>query len=253
MKNENLTAELNGNPLLQYFISNGSRCIHKWVDYFEVYHRAFSRFRGRDVTFLEIGVQNGGDLHMWRNYLGPQARIIGIDIDQNCKALEKEGFEIWIGDQADPNFWKSFCEANPSIDVVLDDGGHTMSQQITSFNFLFPLLRDNGCYLCEDTHTSYFPAHGGGLGRPDTFLEYIKCLIDDMHAWYHEPLASLDNSYVANNMYSLCVYDSIVVMEKRRKNPPLILARGHDGHIKNPPAMSHVEMRRAFGVPDGPT
>ena len=98
------------NPLLQDFIKNGGRSIHKWIDYFEVYHRAFSSYRGKEITFLEIGVQNGGSLHMWRRYLGPQARIIGIDVDPNCKALEQDGFEIWIGDQENSDFWNKFCK-----------------------------------------------------------------------------------------------------------------------------------------------
>lgn len=240
-----------GNPLLEDFISNGGRCIHKWVDYFEVYHRCFQRYRGRPIVFVEIGVQNGGSTHMWRRYLGPQAKIIGVDIDPACKTLEKEGFEIWIGDQADPQFWEQFKRVHPAVDVVLDDGGHTMSQQIQTFNALFPILSDGGTYLCEDTHTSYFPRHGGGLRRDGTFHEFVKNLIDDMHAWYHAPLSHVDSAYMAKNLYSLAIYDSIVVMEKRRKNPPLILARGADGHRKNPPAMTHVDMRRAFGVPDG--
>ncbi|QHJ01332.1 class I SAM-dependent methyltransferase [Xylophilus rhododendri] len=244
------TTAADGNPLLDYFMRNGGNAIHKWVDYFEVYHRAFARFRGREITFVEIGVQNGGSLHMWRDYLGPQARIIGVDVDENCKALKKHGFDIWIGDQADPAFWRKFCKENPDIDVVLDDGGHTMVQQINTFDALFPVLRNGGCYLCEDTHTSYFPAHGGGVGRTDTFLDFAKGLVDEMHAWYHAPLESLDHEYIAQHLYSLSFFDSIVVMEKRRRNSPLILARGHDGHIKNPPAMTHVEMRRVYGVAD---
>lgn len=239
-----------GNPLLDDFIKNGGRSIHKWIDYFEIYHRSFSKYRGTDITFLEIGVQNGGSLHMWRRYLGPNAKIIGIDVNENCKALEAEGFEIWIGNQADPNFWNEFLGANPVIDVVLDDGGHTMEQQITTFNYLFPAINNNGCFVCEDTHSSYFPTHGGGLRNPLTFIEFVKALIDDMHAWYHAPLSELDGAYMAQNLYAISIYDSVVVMEKRIKNPPLILARGYDGHIKNPPAMTHVEMRRAFGVPD---
>jgi hypothetical protein len=239
-----------GNPLLDDFMANAGRCIHKWVDYFDVYHRAFERYRGQPITFLEIGVQNGGSTHMWRRYFGPQARIIGVDVDPSCRALADEGFEIWIGDQADPQFWERFKQAHPRIDVVLDDGGHTMAQQITSFKALFPILSEGGTYLCEDTHTSYFPAHGGGRRRPGTFIEYVKGLVDDMHAWYHAPLADLSRADLAEHLYSLAFYDSIVVMEKRRKNPPLLLARGQEGHRKNPVAMSHVDMRRAFGVPD---
>ena len=48
---------------------------------------------------------------------------------------------------------------------MIDDGGHTMEQQIVSIETLFPLLADGGVYLVEDTHTSYWDSHGGGL-RP---------------------------------------------------------------------------------------
>jgi cephalosporin hydroxylase len=187
---------------------------------------------------------------MWRRYFGDQAKIIGVDIDGNCKSLEKDGFEIWIGDQADPAFWLEFCQKNPKVDIVLDDGGHTMNQQINTLISLFPILSDGGVYLCEDTHTSYFPGHGGGFRASQTFLEAIKEMVDEMHAWYHAPLDKITDSYIANHLYSIGIFDSIVVLEKRKKNVPLLLARGHDGHINNPPAMSHVEMRRAFGVAD---
>lgn len=242
--------EDDGNPLLQYFIGNSQRSMNKWVDYFEVYHRAFARYRGKPITFVEIGVQNGGSAQMWRHYFGPQAKIIGIDVDPACKALEQDGFEIWIGDQADPAFWAEFCRVHPEVDVVLDDGGHTMKQQIVTLNALFPILKDGGTFLCEDTHSSYFPSHGGGLRRENTFIEYVKTFIDRMHAWYYAPLNSLQDDYLTNHLYSMSIYESIVVMEKRRKNPPITLARGVGGHIANPPVMTFAQMRRAAGVKD---
>lgn len=237
------------NPLLSYFIANGGVGIHKWVDYFEVYHRALSKFRGRPIKFLEIGMQNGGSAKMWRHYFGAQAHIIGIDVDPACKALESDDLEVWIGDQASPEFWEELLEDHPDIDVVLDDGGHTMQQQLVSFYTLFPRLKDGGVYLCEDTHTSYFPAHGGGVGVKETFHEHMKALVDGMHAWYFAPLGDLQKEYWASNLYSLSFFDSIVVAEKRVKNPPVALARGQ-GHVNNPFAMTFLDMRRAFGVKD---
>lgn len=238
------------NPLLSYFFRNGDAGIHKWVDYFEVYHRLLAGFRGRPIKFLEIGVQNGGSIKMWREYFGPEAKIIGVDIDPACKNIEAENIEIWIGDQSDPGFWEDFCETHPNLDVVIDDGGHSMHQQLTTFNSLFPCLNNFGLYLCEDTHTSYFPSHGGGMGRTDTFHERIKQLIDGMHAWYHAPLAELDQEYWAKNLYSISFFDSVVALEKRFKNIPITLARGNYGHVQNPPVMSFLDMRRAFGVKD---
>lgn len=241
------------NPLLNYFIKNGGRSIHKWVDYFEVYHRTLARFRGKPVKFLEIGIQNGGSAHMWRDYLGEHATVVGVDIDPACKSLELEGFEVFIGDQSNPDFLRSIVTAHPRFDIVLDDGGHTMDQQITSFLELFSVLNDGGVYICEDTHTSYFPTHGGGITRSGTFHEFVKNLLDQMHAWYYAPLADLDNevkTYFAHHIYSINIYDSIVVIEKRRKNPPLSLARGAHGHILNPPAMDFLELRRRCGIND---
>jgi len=40
------------------------------------------------------------------------------------------------------------------------------------------------------------------------------------------------------------------VMEKRRKNAPLALPRGSTGHNQTVTAMSHLDLRRACGVPD---
>lgn len=61
---------------------------------------------------------------MWRNYFGPKARIIGVDLNPSALVWEDFGFEIYIGDQADPNFWESFNVLVGNIGVVLDDGGH---------------------------------------------------------------------------------------------------------------------------------
>jgi hypothetical protein len=38
---------------------------------------------------------------------------------------------------------------------VIEDGGHTMRQQITSFEVLFPFLNPGGIYFLEDLLTSW--------------------------------------------------------------------------------------------------
>ena len=35
---------------------------------------------------------------------GNKAKIIGIELNPDAKILEKHGFEIYIGDQANPSF-----------------------------------------------------------------------------------------------------------------------------------------------------
>ena len=84
------------NDLERYFNSNSGRLIHKWMHFFEVYDRHFSRFRGKEVVVVEIGVFHGGSLQMWKQYFGPGAVIHGVDINPRCKELEEEQVTIHI-------------------------------------------------------------------------------------------------------------------------------------------------------------
>ena len=60
--------------LLDFYVNNKNQIIHKWHHYIPLYDRYFSRFRGTNVRFLEIGVSEGGSLQMWRKYFGDQAK-----------------------------------------------------------------------------------------------------------------------------------------------------------------------------------
>ena len=70
--------------------------------YFQVYEELLGKYRNQNITFVEVGVLNGGSLFMWRHFFGPKARIIGIDFNPLAKRWEDDGFEIHIGSQSDP-------------------------------------------------------------------------------------------------------------------------------------------------------
>jgi SAM-dependent methyltransferase len=146
------------NPLRTYFDSHREGPgIWKWNHYFDVYHRHFSHLRGRSVRVLEIGIYSGGSLAMWRDYFGPSCQVYGVDIEPACKAYESDSVKVFIGDQADRNFWKGFKEEVDAVDVVIDDGGHLAEQQIVTFEELMPHIRPGGVYLCEDLHGTLNP------------------------------------------------------------------------------------------------
>ena len=64
--------------------------------YFDVYEEYFSEFKGKKITFVEVGIFNGGSLKVWKEYFGPDARIIGVDINPECKKFEEDGIEVFI-------------------------------------------------------------------------------------------------------------------------------------------------------------
>ncbi len=211
--------------LYRYFDDNPGRLIHKWAHYFSIYERHFNAFRNRPIRLIEYGVFHGGSLQMWKHYFGPQAQIIGVDIDTRCAALAEPGIEIEIGDQEDPQTHARLREKYGEFDIVIDDGGHSMRQQIVTFQEMYPAVKAGGIYLAEDLHTSYFPRWGGGIRQPGTFIEFSKLFIDQLHAWYsmtddHQP------DLLTTSAYGLHFYDSILVIEKGIVNRPVQLITG---------------------------
>jgi hypothetical protein len=203
-------------------LAHRGRPFDKWLHYFEIYDRHFGRFRGKPVNFLEIGVNRGGSLQLWRGFLGPQATIHGIDANPAAREMEAEGFQIHIGDQADPAFLARLKADVPRLDVVVDDGGHHMHQLLASFESLYPHLASEGVYLCEDLHTCYMQSYGGGFRHPNSFLEKSKAWVDLLNAYYSEDEALRATDF-ARTTWSLHYYDSVLVVEKRPWHHPVLL------------------------------
>ena len=214
------------NDLKKYFTENEGRLISKWNHYFEIYDSYFSRFRGTDVHIVEFGVSHGGALQMWKHYFGGRAKIFGIDINPHCKELDENQIEIFIGDQEDREFLRSLKERIPKIDILLDDGGHMMNQQIITFEELFPYISENGVYLCEDLHTSYWSEFGGGYRKSDTFIEYSKNFIDYINAWHSRETSKFNVTEFTKSVHSLHYYDSVLVIEKRPTEKSYSLVKG---------------------------
>jgi hypothetical protein len=213
------------NDLEEYFENNTGNLIHKWKHYFDIYDRHFCGFRNKDINVLEIGVSHGGSLQMWKNYFGPQANIYGVDINPHCKTLEDHQIKIIIGSQEDRKFLRELKTQLPKLDILIDDGGHTMKQQIVTFEEMFDHVDDHGVYLCEDLHTSYWRKWGGGYKKRTTFIEYSKGFIDSIHAW-HSKTRRLKVNDFTKSVYAVHYYDSILVIEKKPIEEPYHLKTG---------------------------
>jgi SAM-dependent methyltransferase len=205
-------AEMNG--LWLDFLTNEQRVIHKWKHYFPIYEAHFSRFVNRDLVFLEIGCGQGGSLQMWKRFFGAHARIIGIDINENCREFEEDQISVRIGNQSDTSFLKTVIDEFGVPDIVLDDGSHFMSDLSATFDYLYPLLGRNSVYMVEDLHTAYWEEYEGGLKRSGSFIERCKHFIDELNADHSR--GALEPTEFTRTTLSMHVYDSIVAFEKGR-------------------------------------
>ncbi len=125
-------SELADNPLYAHFVANrAGPVLDKWPHYFPIYARHLTRFRGEPVRVLEIGVYRGGGLELWQNYLGPEAQLVGLDIDE---AAVRAADGRYPGRARRSGGSRGAAASSTSeygpFDIVIDDGGHTMRQQI---------------------------------------------------------------------------------------------------------------------------
>jgi hypothetical protein len=190
----------------------------KISSYFPAYVELFGHLRGTDCTFIETGILDGGSLFMWRNWLGEKARIIGIDLNPEALKWKEHGFEIYIGDQGDPSFWKATLKQIGKFDALLDDGGHQSFQQIVTAYESIRFAKNKCVIAIEDTVTSFmkdFSKHG-----KHTFLEFSKdatdLLIFKCFDMYPRRLPSSYNRTSVNHfkdVFSIKFFNGIVAFQ----------------------------------------
>jgi hypothetical protein len=185
---------------------------HKQSSYFHVYEELLTAYRGKNITFIEVGVLNGGSLFMWRDFLGPAARIIGIDVNPAAERWKKDGFEIFVGSQSDAKFWDSLFLSVGDVDVILDDGGHTNEQQIVTAEKCIPHIKDGGMLIVEDTHASYMLSFGNPSAY--SFINYCKGLIDGIHSRF--PSVNASRNGLNKSVCSIEFYESMVCLRVDR-------------------------------------
>jgi len=156
-------------------------------NYTKVYAKLFDGIKDDPLKLLEIGVCAGASVKLWERYL-PNADLYFIDIDLSNISFRPSRSQLFQADQSKADELLAVMNTTGGqFDIILDDGGHTMDQQIISFKTLFPFLKSGGVYIIEDLHTSYWSWFGGGgnLNSPSTSpsstVEFLKQLIDDVN------------------------------------------------------------------------
>lgn len=143
-----------------YYGHTTGRGIWKWDNALRAYQVLFLPLAAESAHPLklgEVGVQSGGSLLMWKAVLGQNSLIYGFDINPACMKFNDASTKITIGDQADPNMWSAFfARTTPSLDILIDDGGHTPTQMLNTLFYTFPHINPGGFVVIEDIHGEHY-------------------------------------------------------------------------------------------------
>jgi hypothetical protein len=216
------------NYLDQIALKCGADKGSNYHNYTEIYSQYFSDLKNQPIKFLEIGIDTGKSVMMWEKYF-KKAELHFIDITFDRVKYFSKRSKYHLVDQQNSLALEQFIREYGEFDIILDDGGHTMEQQIISFLTLFPHIKKGGMYIIEDLHTSYWPSFGGG-NHSSTTIEFLKKLIDDLNYVGNTTLRAshrnLDSNFSTNlnifqkDIESMHFYDSTVIIKKRFNTNP---------------------------------
>lgn len=140
---------------------------HQYLDFYERLLPKESICR-----LLEIGVDNGYSLKMWRDWLGEGPHVEGWDLN----LLHVPQCLVRQVDQSDRTQMKRALTGH--FDVIVDDGAHLPRTIETSFSFLFPHC---SFYVIEDLHAWWL---GYQEGEEISTIDLLESLSDGWRSTY---------------------------------------------------------------------
>ena len=161
-----------GGDLTRYFDAyDDGPGIYKWRHYLPIYERHLAHLRGRAARLLEIGVYSGGSLRMWRDYLGPNAHVTGIDIKPSCKAYESTGSRSQSVTKAIPTSGGGSSPRHHPSTLSSTTAVTTGGIELLTLKAVVGHLRPGATFICEDI---FDPAN--------RFAQFVQGLERDLYA-----------------------------------------------------------------------
>lgn len=126
--------------------------------YLPVYEEIFAPYRTKARNILEIGLFNGASLLMWEKYFS--GYVCGVDCSEtphdgmaDLRPLINSGeHNIWIFNAEDPAELEKWFKGL-KFDVVIEDAGHDIEQQMKIRHNMKLYLAEGSIYVIEDVQS----------------------------------------------------------------------------------------------------
>lgn len=121
-------------PSLMYSSLGGTNKIE--CGYLPIYEGFLQPLKDEVLDFLEIGIDRGASLRMWRNYF-ENTTIVGADFNPNTLNNEERIETIFV----DQSKREDLKKLQKPWDVIIDDGSHIPEEQQITIAMLFPYVK----------------------------------------------------------------------------------------------------------------
>lgn len=175
------------------------------------YEHWFEPLRFDPLVMAEIGCGGGESMRAWLDYFqSPGFHLFGADIVKDTNPWNSPDqrpdpryrfIHLNQDDELNLKCFAAMCGGE--FDIVLDDGSHTNTGIITTFNALWPLVKPTGLYCIEDLGAGYTP---GSV--------HVKAGMPDHKAWLHALVDRLVTG--SQGIDSAYFAEELVIIKKKR-------------------------------------
>ena len=147
-------------------------------NYTSTYAKYLAEMRADHINFVEIGVWHGGSMAMWCKYL-PKAKFLFYDIANQVKPKADKHIDwtrsrLHIASAYTPesvqvarDYFKN------GIDVLLDDGPHTLHSMVQIVRLYAPLMNQGGVLMIEDVQSKDWFVNLSAVAPSNSIFEAI--------------------------------------------------------------------------------
>ena len=103
--------------------NNTEKVSDKWESYLDYYNEIFMPLKNKDISLLEIGIQNGGSLQTYLNFFKNAELIVGCDIDDKCHNLnyDDKRIKVVVGNINSNETYSKISSLINQFDILIDD------------------------------------------------------------------------------------------------------------------------------------
>ena len=188
---------------------------HRYHEFYEDY---FYELRDKNIDILEIGAFKGNATASFYFYF-QKAKIISVDIFPDLFRYKSNRIKnFFLDNSKESELKKKIIEPNFKFNIIIEDAGHYLKDQIISLFILFRSLKSGGFFVIEELDFPDSRQDMNILNEKPTLRDILKCIVnkEDFNSKY---INQEDKKYFLDNYKEIKIlkgnYNEIVFIKKK--------------------------------------
>ena len=175
---------------------------HKYHKFYESY---FNEFKNKKINILEIGSFKGNATASFYFYF-KNANIMSGDIFPDLFRYKSQRIEnFFLDNSKESELNNKLINTNNKFDIIIEDAGHYLKDQIISLFMLFRTLKNGGIFVIEELDFPDVRHDMNILNEKPTLREILRS-IERKENFVSSYITEIDKTYFLDNYQDIKIF-----------------------------------------------